>query len=168
MKSPGVTRGVDWGHLIFLAIIAGLVIWYLQDAMSVSLNPNNLLLILPLGCVVVLFCAIVVPQCFRRNDAVPRKPKKEVMKELSADEIRTSDRKKLLVIGGMAVSLGLYVSLLNVIGFDIATVLFAAAAMFICGERRPVRLAVYSLLVGGLLVLGFRALLPFPMYTMIL
>jgi hypothetical protein len=174
MKDPAANRAVesnrtvDWGHLIFLAVIAGFVIWYLQDAISVSLKANNLLLILPLGIVVLIFCAVVVPQCFNKKDAPARKLKTHLMKELSADEIRTGDRKKLLIIGGMAASLGLYVVLLNVIGFDIDTVLFAAVAMFICGERRPLRLIIYPLLVGALLVWGFHTLLPFPMYTIIL
>jgi hypothetical protein len=166
MNDPA-TRHVDWGHLLFLAIIAGLVIWYLQDAISVSTNPNNLLLILPVGIVVLGFCAAVVPQCLKRDNP-SRKVKAHVMKELSADELRTADRKKLIVIGGMAASLGLYVLLLNIIGFDVATVLFAGAAMFVCGERRPLRLAIYAVLVGGLLTWGFHALLPFPMYTLIL
>jgi hypothetical protein len=167
MKDPAVERRVDWGHLIFLAVIASLVIWYLQDAISVSTSAANLLMVLPLAIFVLAFCAIIVPQCFKK-DAGPRKSKAHVMKELSADELRSADRKKLKIILGMAASLGCYVFLLNIIGFDVSTVLFAGVAMFICGERRPLRLAIYSLLVGGLLVWGFRALLPFPMYTLII
>jgi type IV secretory pathway TrbD component len=167
VKGPAVKREADWGHLAFLAVIAGIVLWYLQDAIFVSLAANNLLLVLPLGLVVLGFCAAVVPQCLRKEDP-NRKVKSHVMKELSADDLRTGDRRKLAVIVGMAASLGLYVLLLNIIGFDVATVLFAAVAMFICGERRPLPLIIYSLLVGGILVWAFRALLPFPMYTLIL
>jgi hypothetical protein len=166
MKDPAVERRVDWGHLLFLAVIASLVIWYLQDAISVSTKATNLLMVLPLGIFVLAFCAIIVPQCFK--DAGPRKSKGHFIKELSADELRSAGRKQLKVILGMAASLGCYVFLLNIIGFDVSTVLFAGVAMFICGERRPLRLAIYSLLVGGILVWGFRALLPFPMYTLII
>jgi hypothetical protein len=68
----------------------------------------------------------------------------------------------------MAASLGFYVVLMSIIGFDVASVLFAGVAMFICGERRPVTLALYAVVVGGVLVWAFHAILPFPMYTLIL
>jgi hypothetical protein len=158
---------VDWGHLIFLAVIAAAVLWYLLDAMSVSLNIHNLLLVAPLAVVALGLCAVIVPQCFRRRGA-DEKPAREDVHAAGSAALQSSDWKSLLPIAGVAVSLGLYVSLLNVIGFDVATCLFVLAVMLICGERRPITLIVYSLAVSALLVLGFRALLPYPMYTLVI
>ena len=81
-------------------------------------------------------------------------------------------RVSIILIGSLmtavAVSLGLYVSLLNVIGFDVASCLFVLAVMLICGERRPIPLIVYPVIVAVVLVAGFRALLPYPMYTVVI
>jgi len=60
------------------------------------------------------------------------------------------------------------VFLLDVIGFDISLWLFAIAVMLICGERRPLMLALFPLAIAVLVVGGFRAMLPYPMYTLVL
>lgn len=156
---------VDWGHLIFLVVIAAAVAWYLADAASVSLNIHNLLLVAPLSALALCLCLVIAPQCFRRRDAEER-PARADVPAAGAEALRSSDRRSLLPIGAVALSLGLYVSLLNTIGFDVATCLFALAVMLICGERRPFALLVYPLAVAIVLVLCFRALLPYPMYTL--
>lgn len=158
---------VDWGHLIFLAVIGAAVLWYLLDVMSVSLNIHNLLLVAPLSVVALGLCAIIVPQCFRRRGA-ELKPEREDLHAAGSAVLRSSHVQSLLAVGGVALSLGFYVSLLNVIGFDVATCLFVLAVMLICGERRPIVLTVYPLAVAVVLVLGFRALLPYPMYTLVI
>ena len=172
MKSLTNRYTIDWGHLIFLAIIGSGLLWYLLDAMSVSMNIHNLLLIAPLSIVGLLLCLTIVPQCFQStgNEKISKQNSSErsPMAVLGASDLQTADTRNLLLIGGVAVSLGAYVFLLDVIGFDIATWLFALAIMFICGERRPSRLIIYPLLVSVLLISAFRALLPFPMYTVIL
>jgi hypothetical protein len=66
------------------------------------------------------------------------------------------------------VALGLYVSLLSFIGFDVATWLFVLATMLICGERRWLPLVLYPLLVSLVLIGAFRVLLPYPMYTLVI
>jgi hypothetical protein len=157
---------VDWGHLIFLAIIAAAVLWYLIDAMSVSLNIHNLLLIAPLGVLALCLCLVIVPQCFHRRGVEAEATDENLPAPVSG--ALTSDKRNLLLIGSVALSLGLYVSLLNVIGFDIATCLFVLAVMFICGERRPIVLIVFPVVVAVVLIAAFRALLPYPMYTVII
>ena len=57
---------------------------------------------------------------------------------------------------------------LDVVGFDVGIYLFALATMAICGERRPIPLAVYPVCVALVTVYGFRALMPYPMVTTIL
>jgi len=167
MRDKPFAYEVDWGHLIFLGVIAAAVLWYLLDAMSVSLNIHNLLLVAPLSVIALGLCIVIVPQCFRRRGAEDA-PAREDLHAAGSAVLRSSDRKSLLPVGGVALSLGLYVSLLNVIGFDVATCLFVFAVMLICGERRPLALIVYPLMVAVVLVLGFRALLPYPMYTLVI
>jgi hypothetical protein len=58
--------------------------------------------------------------------------------------------------------------MLDVIGFDVAIWLFSIAVMVICGERRPLQLALFPLAIAVLVVIGFRAILPYPMYTAVL
>src|SRR6202041_2754113 len=166
MQTRSNNHKIDWGHLIFLLIIGGAILWYLLDAISVSTNIHNLLLVGPLSVAGLFLCLLIIPQCFK-NDGAEVKPKGHGMVVAGAADLQTSDKRNLLLIGGVAVSLGAYVFLLNIIGFDIATWLFALSVMFICGERRPLRLIIYPILISVLLISAFRALLPYHMYTVI-
>jgi hypothetical protein len=158
---------VDWGHLIFLAVIGGAVLWYFLDAVSVSLNIHNLLLVAPLSVLALCLCLVILPQCFRRTDDVVVSSSGPDMHG-GASALHSSSARNLVPIGGLVLALGLYVSLLDVIGFDIASWLFVLAVMLICGERRPLPLVLYPLLVSLILISAFRALLPYPMYTAII
>jgi len=168
MESESARRAsIDWAHLVFLIIIGGITLWYLSDAISVSISPDNLLLVGPLSILALILCVVLGFLCFRPQKTVV-KHKESTIKEIGASELRSSDWRQLSKIAGVAVALGCYVNLLNVIGFDIATWAFALVVMMLCGERRPLQLIVFPLLVAGILIAGFHALLPFPMYTMIL
>lgn len=157
---------VDWGHLIFLAAIGAWVLWYLLDAVSASLNIHNLLLVAPLSVVALCLCLVILPQCFRRAGEVEAQPSAPGPHGASA--LGSLSLRKLAPVGGLVVALGLYVSLLDVIGFDVATWLFVLATMVICGERRWLPLALYPLLASLILIGAFRALLPYPMHTLVL
>jgi hypothetical protein len=157
---------IDWGHLIFLAAIGAWVIWYLLDAMSASLNIHNLLLVAPLSAVALCLCLVILPQCFRRAGEIEAEPSGPQAHGASA--LGSMSLRKLAPVGGLVVALGLYVSFLDVIGFDIATWLFVLATMLICGERRWLPLMLYPLLVSLILIGAFRALLPYPMYTLVI
>jgi type IV secretory pathway TrbD component len=163
---PGRYR-VDWGHLAFVGLIAAAVVWYLSDAMSVSMSVNNLLFIGPVGVFAVLLCCAIVPQCFHRVGQVA--PQQRRAKDITGmQELTVNSRKEALQIGLLAASLGALVFLLDVIGFDISLWLFAIAVMLLCGERRPLMLAVFPLAIAVFVVVGFRAMLPYPMYTLVL
>jgi hypothetical protein len=160
---------VDWGHLIFLLIIGGATLWYLCDAVSVSTSVSNLLLVAPLSGVALALVVTLAIQCFGLQGKMIKPKRKEGgIKELGASELRSTDLRSLAKIGGVAAALGAYVSLLNVIGFDVSTWIFVIVVMLICGERRPLVLVIYPLAVAGILIGGFRAILPFPMHTLIL
>jgi type IV secretory pathway TrbD component len=165
MRIRGRRYFVDWGHLVFATFIVAFVLWYLFDARSASLSVNNLLLVEPLAVFALLMYLLILPQCFRRSDtaSVPQTPADDPLAPALPTEARA-----LIRIGILGGALGLFVFSLNTIGFDLAIWLFALVTMVICGERRPVPLAVYPLAVALVAVYGFRALMPYPMVTTIL
>jgi hypothetical protein len=166
MRIRGHQYTVDWGHLVFVSLVAAFVLWYFLDALSVSRSANNLLLVAPLAIFGLGMYLLIVPHCFRRADqeTAPEEPAPD---DPLAPTLPTEFR-ALARVAALGVALGLFVFSLNLLGFDIAIWLFALATMFICGERRPIPLAVYPVAVACVAVYGFRALMPYPMATTIL
>ncbi|TCK31390.1 tripartite tricarboxylate transporter TctB family protein [Ancylobacter aquaticus] len=157
---------IDYGHLSLVTFIAAVVFWYLLDARSVSLSVNNLLLVQPVAIFALAMYLFILPQCFHRVDA--REAAKSPTQKDPLHVTIPSERSDVMRMLALGVSLGLMVFLLDVIGFDIAIFLFSAAAMAICGERRPLRLLLFSLGVTLVTIYGFRALISYPMHTMLL
>lgn len=156
---------IDYGHLALITFLAAAVFWYLLDARSVSLSVNNLLLVQPVALFALALYLFILPQCFHKVEA------SEADKPTEADPFAVSlstDRADVIRMAALGISLGLMVFLLDVIGFDIAIFLFAAAAMAICGERRPLHLLLFSLAVTLVTIYGFRALISYPMPTTLL
>lgn len=157
---------IDYGHLALITLIAAAVFWYLLDARSVSLSINNLLLVQPIALFALAMYLFIVPQCFHRVDAeVAALPPRE---QDPLSPTLPSERSDVIRMAALGASLGLLVILIDVIGFDVGIFLFTAAAMAICGERRPFHLIAFSLAVTLVGIYGFRALIPFPMFTTIL
>ncbi|NVP55393.1 tripartite tricarboxylate transporter TctB family protein [Mycoplana rhizolycopersici] len=175
MTFRGRNLSVDWGHLIILLLIGGATSWYIMDARSVSTDTNNLLLIQPLALATLILIAVVVPQCFHyvdplADDAGPAddgQPKEVKPSDLMQAKLPTerADVIKMLSMGGL---LGLFVFSLQPLGFDIAILLFSGIGMAICGERRPLPLIVFPVIVTLITVYGFKALMPYPMITTLL
>lgn len=167
---------VDWGHLTVLVVIAGATLWYNLDARAVSTDLNNLLLLQPVAIVTLLLCLFVAPQCFTfvTDDQKPLPPARTAESDAGASEGAAAppptagaegrDLAKMLAMGGL---LGLYVFSLGTIGFDVATFLFMVAAMVLCGERRPLALAAFPAAVTFVTIYGFKALMPYPMPTLL-
>lgn len=156
---------VDWGHLAFLAFITGLIVWYILDARSVSLSFNNLLFIQPTALVALVLVATIIPQCFRRDGGGRKAPDEAAPSQAPAADDERSETARVVAI---TAALGVYAVAINFIGFDIGTWLFAVASMFICGERRPLYIIVYPVLLSIAVISAFKALIPFPMFTVIL
>lgn len=153
---------VDWGHLAFLAFITGLIVWYILDARSVSLSFNNLLFIQPTALVALVLVAVIIPQCFRRAGGAASEA--AASRAPAADEERSETARVVAITA----TLGVYAVAINFIGFDIGTWLFAVASMVICGERRPLYIVVYPVLLSLAVIGAFKALIPFPMFTVVL
>lgn len=156
---------IDWQHLIFLALIAGGIAWYLLEARSVSLATNNLLLLQPLSIIGLVLCAVILPQCVRRADRIVETAVEE---EDPLQVSQPTDARDLLRIGALGLALGAMIFAIPYLGFDVCLWAFAAVAMLLCGERRPLMLVVYPLLVALCTVYGFRLLMPYPMETLFL
>ena len=166
MRVKGHEYTVDYGHLSLVGIMAAIVIWYLFDTRSVSTNINNILLVQPVSIFALLMCLLIIPQCFKRvtGEIEPEKPAEY---DPLAPQLPT-ERKEVIKMALLGGALGVFVFALNIIGFDIAIFLFCIAAMAICGERRPLHLLAFSLIVTVVAIYGFKALIPFPMFTAIL
>lgn len=137
-----------------LAVLAGLVaftLWYLSDAWRASDSVENLILILPIAGLAVLLCTLdLITQL--RNGPTEEHDSREPVVEI------------LPVMGLFAA----YVLTLEWLGFDVGTLLFVAAFLWLQGERRKVWLLGYSLCFGLLVALFFSYMLPYPMPMLLL
>lgn len=160
------TYKVDYGHLLFLTFLAGYLAWFLYDAISVSTRVNNLLLVSPTAVLGLLLALFILPQCLRRADSLPAEEEPEQYDPL-APKLPTERKQviRMLTLGG---ALGVFVFSLSVVGFDVAIFLFALTTMAICGERRPLHLVGFSAAVTVVTIYGFKALMSYPMFTLLL
>ncbi|WP_371345370.1 tripartite tricarboxylate transporter TctB family protein [Ancylobacter sp. IITR112] len=157
---------IDYGHLALITFIAAVVFWYLLDARSVSLSVNNLLLVQPVALFALAMYLFILPQCFHKVEE--RGAEVADSDKDPLDESLPMERSDVVRIAALSISLGLMVFLLEPLGFDLSMFLFAVAAMVICGERRPVRVVLYSAAVTLVAIYGFRAMIPYPMPTLLL
>ncbi len=172
MSVKGRRLSIDWGHLIVLALIAGATLWYILDARAVSTDTNNLLLIQPLSIATLILCAVIVPQCFRYADDARSDDEPVTTTEVKASALMQpklpTEKVEVVKMLAFAALLGVFVFSLQVVGFDVAMFVFCVIGMAICGERRPLPLIVFPLIVTLVVIYGFRALMPYPMITTIL
>lgn len=152
MGEPNQRRVVIWGHLLLLGVIAVVIIAYWLDARGTSLKINNLLLVQPAAIFGLILVALVLPQVF---------PK--VSREDVPDAAQR--RKDLLDVGRVALlagALGIFVFSLEAVGFDIATFVFVAVGLYLCGEKKLWVIGTYSAVFTVLVVYGYQALVPYP------
>jgi hypothetical protein len=50
----------------------------------------------------------------------------------------------------------------EMVGFDVATFLFTAIGVYICGERRLWVIALFSAILTLVIIYGYQSLVPFP------
>lgn len=157
---------IDYGHLAFLTFLAGYIAWYFSNALSVSYSVNNLLLVAPLAVFSLVLALLIVPQCVHRADT-EEKPEEPEQYDPLAPKLPTERRQVIRMIM-LGVALGAFVLSLAFIGFDTAIFIFVVAAMAICGERRPLHLLAFAAVVTLVTVYGFKALMSYPMFTLVL
>lgn len=148
--TSSVRGKVAWGHLALLSVIVVTTIAYLFDARGVSTRTTNLLLVQPLAILCVVLAAIVL-----RGVVAP----KEIEADTSAP---TETRMDLARCVALIAALGFLAFTLERIGFDVATFLFMAFSMAVCGERRWWVNLGFSAIFTVLLIYGYGTITPFP------
>ena len=144
------TNSYRVADLVVLLVLASLVILYGIDAYRASSEVLNLILILPIIAIVLVLC--LVQFIIELRDVTTEAPERESVKDVAP------------VIGLFAA----YVLTLQWLGFDIGTMLFVAAFLWLQGERRVHWLIGYSISLSFGLALFFSAMLPYPMPMLIL
>jgi putative tricarboxylic transport membrane protein len=132
--------------LLMIVGLSGFTIWYLLDAWSASSKIENLMLIVPIVILTLVMCSIELVKQLRQGvtqEHHDREPTKSVAP----------------IIGLFSI----YVISLEWVGFDLATVFFVAAFLWLQGERRLFWVIGYSLCFGILVTLFFSYMLPYPM-----
>ena len=147
---------IDYGHLIFLIIISGWVIWYWINARSVSTSPENLLIIQPVSIGILILTVCILPQVFRSAD---------IPAELKPEPLSTVEFLKIVAV--MLAMVGL-VYLMFTVGFDVGVLFFSAITTIICGERRPLLVGLFSIVTTLVIVKGYHLLITFPMPNLFL
>ncbi|APX91553.1 hypothetical protein BWR19_00500 [Halomonas sp. 1513] len=159
---------VDWGHLLVVTVIAVICAAYLRDTLATSTHVNNILFVLPAVIIALMLCFAILPQIVRRADPDKGTSNKQTRLDVKPGEQATTQSwSELGWIALLIVCFGAYVYLLDRIGFDVASWLFITLGLFICGERRLLSLVIYPPIATTLIVVGFNALIPYPMYTLI-
>ena len=159
---PGRYR-VDWGHLAFVAVIAAAVVWYLCDAMSVSMSVNNLLFIVPVGVFAVLCAA---PLCRSASIASARSRRSSdgprTSRHAGADGEQPRGGAADRLAGGIAGWARVPARRHRLRHIAVAVRDRGHAAL---RRTAPADAGAVSTGIAVLVVVGFRAMLPYPMYT---
>lgn len=145
-------RRVDRSHLALLIVLAGVVVWYLFDAVQASRRIENLIFVVPIGAFALLLCAgalIGIARAALRDDT-------------RAIESRAPVAGRTIAL---MIAFAVYVSSMDRIGFDVASVLFVGIALWLQGERRWPLLLVYTPVFALGACYGFKQMLPYPMPT---
>ncbi|KAB7887290.1 tripartite tricarboxylate transporter TctB family protein [Poseidonibacter ostreae] len=133
---------------IVILCLATFVLWYAIDTHNASSSLENIILILPIAAIVLCLC---IYEFFTQKD---------ISKEETKDSISS-------VIPVM-ILFTLYVLTLELLGFDVGTVLFLGLFLFFHGEKRLPWILGYSLVYGFIIAYFFSQMLPYPMPMMIL
>ena len=136
--------------LVVLLVLASLVTLYGFDAYRASSDILNLILVLPVIAIVLALCLA------------------QFVSELRHDKTETPARESVADVVPVIGLFAAYVLTLQWLGFDIGTMLFVAAFLWLQGERRWHWLIGYSMSLGFGLALFFSTMLPYPMPMLIL
>lgn len=155
------------GPLILALVIAVAAVIYVSNAYMSSSRIHNVIFIIPMAAIAVLLAGLVLLRTILRwrREGVGSAPAPE---ERTAPEPGDEPAVGPLAILAMMALLIAYAFSIPWIGFDVASVIFMAACLWIQGERRPFVVAamslIFSLGVTWLLLNAARV----PAHTLIL
>lgn len=160
----------EWEHIAFITAIALITAFYLYDVVNVSMNRNNVILVLPLAILVLGLCVILLIKAVRIETVTATK-KVEVSTESSADpetgEVKQTPANVLRALA-MLVLLGAYVFTYPFLGLDVATFFFVFISLVLLGHRNWFFVLTYSLIFTFVVIGGSLWLLSYPMPMSIL
>lgn len=149
----------NWGLIAFSGVLLLLGVIYFFDAYSTSNDTQNLLLVAPATALLIVIFFVIVKHEIRLTPLQGEGPAaEETGKRFNISMLRTP---------ALMATVGIYILGISYIGFDISTFLFISVSLAIQGERRPLLLVGYSAVFSILVVLGMKALLPFPVPTVL-
>lgn len=157
MRIGSVRVRVEWGHLAFVGAAAAFCVWYWLDARSASTSVQNLLLIQPAAVLALILCVAIAPGAVHIERDAPRGS------EARAGSFDVREWRGVIVAGLLA----LYVAAVLHAGFDLATFVFLAAAMYVLGERRWLYLIGYSAVFALAMSYAFKVMLSVPVPTLL-
>ena len=170
---PAIMRHVSGGlgHLLLLCVFVLFSVWYALDAYRAQQKVENLLLIWP-ATITVLVLALGLAAVQVRTMMKARAAHAAQAGEDGraggepAPEARSIQARYGTPLS--AIGLGLYVLSLPFLGFDVATALFVAASMRLQGERNPIVICLFAVMVATLPILGIEYMLSVPVPTLVL
>lgn len=168
------TVSIDTGELLFPGIVLAFCLYYYWD--TYALPDLSMLYAGPLLYATVgLAVATILGQAISIDDGTglerskrppdePPTESAELASEGATPETGTDDqaftvRNAALLIGLTAV----YIAVLDVIGFLVATIVFLAITLYLFGERDPTRIALYSVGVAFVVWIVFVQWLRVPL-----
>lgn len=129
----------DWGHLLLVTLLTGASIWYFFDARSASGSVYNLIMIAPcVAAIAVLYLITLVMEIRVHVDDSEHSEKAQSLRGLlEASSVRNVAMMTLLIV---------YVLVLELLGFEIATFFFIGLSLLLQGETRFAHVAAFSIL----------------------
>ncbi|EAQ02199.1 hypothetical protein OB2597_18991 [Pseudooceanicola batsensis HTCC2597] len=148
------------GHLALLAAFAAFSIWYVIDAWTAQAKVQNMLLIGPAAAFsLALILVLAVAEARRIARGTDLAPVSDIPRTTFAAKYGTPIAAGLLAV---------YVLLMPVIGFDVATVVYVALSMVLQGARDWRIVLAFSLAAGLLPVWAIEEMLSIPIPTLVL
>lgn len=154
-------RVPEWEHVLFAVFLFAFVVWYMWTAATASLTFSNLILIGPVGaaaCALLLYIGFI--DIFGRAEAAGAlSVQAEASGSAGHGRFRSGSVATIAALMGL---FGGFVVAIPYVGFDVATLLFVAATLWLLGERRVIVLLSLALGIAAALSLAALTLLTFP------
>ena len=155
-----------WGHLAFLATVAGYAAWYAADAYMASAKLQNLILIVP-GAALCIGLAAGLAYRELRPAGAPAATSDDTTGSGENNAVTAEESVDERIPPVLLAMLAVYVVAMAWIGFDIATFLFVGAALYLLGQRNWALILGYSTAFTFAVVAGMGQLVSLPeMYVL--
>ena len=130
---------MDLGEIAVACAIASLVGWYLWEAIAAQRSTQNLIMILPLSVLALALLSMVIAKAVRIREP----GEVEGMRPL-----RAPVGLRIPLLMGF---FGLFILVLPVLGFDVATAFFCLVCLLAQGERSLFKAAVFAVAAGAVI-----------------